>query len=103
MGDRQMLPVHSRRTSMRRVYDPAPVALDPRTPVIVGVGQTLRRPETLEGVPEPAEMMIDALRLAADDASPGARLLEAADSIRVVELLSWRYANPGALLAERLG
>lgn len=79
------------------------MALDPRTPVIVGVGQTLRRPETLEGVPEPAEMMIDALRLAADDAVPGARLLEAADSIRVVELLSWRYANPGALLAERLG
>ena len=79
------------------------MALDPRTPVIVGVGQTQRRPESLEGIPEPAEMMSDALRLAADDARGGSKLLEAADSIRVVELLSWRYANPGTLLAERLG
>ena len=79
------------------------MALDPRTPVIVGVGQMQRRPESLEGIPEPAQMMVDALRLAGDDAGPGAKLLEAADSIRVVELLSWRYANPGLLLAERLG
>ena len=79
------------------------MALDPRTPVIVGVGQTQRRPESLEGIPEPADMMIDALRLAADDAGAGSAILEQADSIRVVELLSWRYANAGALLAERLG
>src|SRR5688500_8552182 len=79
--------------------------LDPRLPVVVGVGQLLRRPEP-EDVPtlaEPADMMVEALRLAADDSGAGAKLLERADSVRVVELLSWRYANPGALVAERVG
>ncbi|HVF74406.1 MAG TPA: acetyl-CoA acetyltransferase [Acidimicrobiales bacterium] len=76
------------------------MALDPRTPVIVGVGQSVRRPtvDELEGVAEPAEMMAEVLRLAGD-----ARLLAAADSVRVVESVSWHYSNPALAVAERVG
>lgn len=81
------------------------MTLDPRLPVVVGVGQLLRHPEP-EDVPslsEPADMMVEALRQAAADSGAGDPLLAKADSVRVVELLSWRYANPAALVAERVG
>src|SRR5947209_10811827 len=70
-----------------QVASPA-MALDPRTPVVVGVGQTLRKPQTAADQPEPAEMMAEALRLAERD-SGGAGLLGRAQSVRVVDLLSW--------------
>ena len=79
------------------------MAIDPRMPVVVGVGQTLRRLETAAGASEPVDMMVEALRVAADDSGAGGRLLERADSIRVIEILSWRYPNPAALIAERVG
>src|SRR5687767_2855527 len=79
------------------------MALDPRTPVIVGVGQTLRRLESPAGASEPVDMMVEALRVAADDSGAGAALLARADSVRVIEVLSWRYANPALLVAERVG
>jgi acetyl-CoA C-acetyltransferase len=77
------------------------MALDPRTPVIVGVAQTLRRPDPADAT-DPVDMMIEALRLAADD-SRGSGLLEKADSVRVAAVLSWRYTDPGAIVARRLG
>ena len=84
--------------------------LDPRTPVIVGVGQTVRRPpETaptaaeVEASAEPVDMMVEALRAAAADSGARSDLLARADSVRVVSLLSWAYADPGALVAARLG
>jgi len=55
------------------------------------------------GAPEPVDMMVEALRLAAGDSGAGNHLLEAADSVRVVEILSWRYVNPAQLIAERVG
>ena len=79
------------------------MALDPRTPVIVGVAQTLRRPPDPATAAAPVDMMADALRVAADDSGAGPRLLGRADSVRVPALLSWRYSDPGALVAERLG
>jgi acetyl-CoA C-acetyltransferase len=79
------------------------MAIDPRTPVVVGAGQTLRRLESAAGAAEPVDMMVDALRAAADDSGAGNRVLEKADSVRVVEALSWRYANPALLIAERVG
>src|SRR5437588_4037442 len=79
------------------------MALDPRTPVIVGVAQTLRRPPDPATAVAPVDMMADALRVAADDSGAGPRLLGRADSVRVPALLSWRYSDPGALVAERLG
>jgi acetyl-CoA C-acetyltransferase len=77
------------------------VALDPRTPVVVGGGQVNQK-----GPPEearsPAALMADAARLAAEDAgAPG--LLGALESVRVVMQLSRRYADAGALVAAEVG
>jgi len=79
------------------------VPLDPRTPVIVGVGQLTRRPDDLAQAAEPAEMMADVLRRAEADAGGTRPVLPAIDSIRVVQVVSWRYGDPGAAVAERLG
>ncbi|HEX4540974.1 MAG TPA: acetyl-CoA acetyltransferase [Acidimicrobiales bacterium] len=79
---------------------------DPRAPVIVGVGQSLRRPDEasdLASFPDPATMMADALRSAGEDSGTGDRLLRAADSVRVVDTLSWHYPNPAAAIASALG
>ena len=67
----------------------------PRTPVLVGYGQVNQRDE--EPSVEPIDLMAAAARAAADP-----RVLEAVDSIRVVNILSWRYRDPGRLLAERI-
>lgn len=69
---------------------------DPRTPVLVGVGQVNQRDES-PGT-EPVDLMAAAAREAADP-----RVLAAVDSIRVVNLLSWRYRDPGLLVADRIG
>ena len=76
-------------------------SLDPRTPVLVGVGQFSNRVDRGEPVLEPVDLMVEALRRAQADA--GADVIAAADSVRVILLLSWRYRDPGALVAERLG
>lgn len=78
-------------------------ALPPRLPVIIGVGQLNRRVDHGETALAPTEMMAEALRIAAGDAGPGVGLLVGADSIRVVKTLSWRYRDPGALVAHQLG
>ncbi|MCB1013854.1 MAG: acetyl-CoA acetyltransferase [Acidimicrobiales bacterium] len=76
--------------------------VDPRTPVIVGVGQADHRGDPgAEGV-EPVELIARAARAAAAD-SGGRDPLGALDAIRVVKLLSWRYRDPGRLIAERIG
>src|SRR3954464_9389885 len=79
-----------------------PMPLDPRTPVVVGVAQSLRKPDRADGQSEPVDMMVDVLRAAADDAGAPA-LLAKAGSVRVVDLLSWGYRNAPALVAERVG
>ena len=78
------------------------MTIDHCTPVIVGVAQTQRRPDPSEAT-EPVDMMVDALRLAADDSGARRPLLERADSIQVPEVVSWPYTDPGALVASRLG
>ncbi len=80
----------------------AAVALDPRTPVIVGVGQFLWRAQGLEDAMEPIALMEQAVRNAVADAGLAA-LPPAVGSIRVINSLSWRYGDPAALLAARLG
>lgn len=77
--------------------------LDPRTPVIVGVGQLdVPAADASPEATEPVDLMGTALRAAASD-SGAASLLAAIDSIQVVAMLSWRYADPGRLVADRLG
>jgi len=91
------------------------MAVDPRTPVVVGVGQVVTPPDAgLDPAdrPEPLELMVRALRAAAEDcdgaaaggaASSGNTLIRQADSIRVVVPLGWRTVNPALLVASRLG
>jgi acetyl-CoA C-acetyltransferase len=76
--------------------------------VLAGAGQVLQPPDPgleLTGRAEPAELMARALEEAALDcgAGPGRRLLERAQSLRVMVPLSWPYVDPAALVARRLG
>ena len=91
------------------------MALDPRTPVVVGVGQVATPADAgLDPTarPEPLDLMTAALLAAAEDcdgaaaggAAPAGRtLIGRADSIRVVASLGWSTPNPARLVAARLG
>ncbi|MGH9188121.1 MAG: acetyl-CoA acetyltransferase [Acidimicrobiales bacterium] len=78
------------------------MALDPRTPVLVGAGQVNNRTDEGDPEREPVDLLAHALTRAAADAD-APKLLAAADSVRVVSILSWRYRDPGALVADRVG
>jgi acetyl-CoA C-acetyltransferase len=74
------------------------MAVDPRSPCIIGVAQETFR----DGAPEPLEMWERVARAAATDAGvPGAA--ETVDNLQVVYTQSWNYDDPAARLAERLG
>ena len=71
-------------------------------PVIVGVGQLTNRSERVADAIEPAAMMERAARTAEEDA--GTRgLLQRADSVQVVGMISWQYGDAPGVLAERIG
>jgi acetyl-CoA C-acetyltransferase len=72
-----------------------------RTPILVGVAQVLQRGDDGEPVREPLELMVDAARAAGEDARCPA-LLARADAVRVVRGM-WRYADPGRVVAQRVG
>lgn len=72
-----------------------------RCPTIVGAGQFIQRVEDPGEALEPIGVMEQALRRAAEDTGVP-RLLESLDAIYVPQGL-WRYGNPGAILAERVG
>nr|WP_194247567.1 hypothetical protein [Nocardioides zeae] len=76
--------------------------MDPRTPVLVGGGQWTVRDDERDETRSPVQMLAEAVRRAAASAGAPA-LLGAIDSVRVVGLLSWRYRDPGALVAAALG
>lgn len=76
--------------------------VDPRTPVIVGAGQCTNRVDRGDEAVEPVDLIARAAEAAAAD-SGGRHVLAAIDSIRVVKMLSWRYQDPGALVAARIG
>ena len=57
------------------------MALDPRTPVIVGVGQVVQRAEGIEDALEPLLLMVEAVRTATTDA--GLAEVPVADSVQV--------------------
>jgi acetyl-CoA C-acetyltransferase len=77
------------------------MAIDPRLPVIIGVGQVVQHAAGLEDALEPVDLMAEAARSAATDAGVGA--VPAVDSVRIVQLLSWRYRDPAKLVADALG
>lgn len=70
---------------------------DPRyIPVIVATGEMIDR----ENTQEPRTLLLESVRAAAQQA-PG--ILERVDSIDVVSIVSWRYADIGHVLARDLG
>lgn len=77
------------------------MTLDPRTPVLVGVGALTERPDDPAQACEPLEGMARAVEAAARDAGSKA-LLEKIDSIWTPRGF-WAYSDPGRLLAARFG
>ncbi len=77
--------------------------VDPRTPVLIGAGQVNQRVDKGEDALEPVDLMAEALRRAAEDSGAGPGALTGADAVHTIGLLSWRYRNPGLLVAERVG
>jgi acetyl-CoA C-acetyltransferase len=76
--------------------------LDRRAPVIVGVGQTSQRVAADLARP-PIELLADAARAADADTGAPVSLLARTDVVAVVAIGSWRYPDPGAMLARQLG
>ena len=70
------------------------MSLDPTTPVLVGYGQVNQH----DGELDPVGLMAAAAREATTDT-----VLADVDAIRVVNLLSWRYRDPGLLLGQLIG
>jgi acetyl-CoA C-acetyltransferase len=78
-------------------------ALDPRTPILVGVG-TAQRPDvadTDDAPVEPVDLMVRAALAALDDA--GGRGLAARLGSVAVPVGNWSYADPARLVAARIG
>ena len=77
------------------------MALDPRTPVIVGVAQINQHPDSAIDAVEPLALMEQVLRQAGIDAGSQS-LLGKLDAIAVVQG-AWSYPDPARLLANALG
>jgi acetyl-CoA C-acetyltransferase len=75
------------------------MAIDPRAPCIIGVGQLTVHPD--EGPsPEPLELWAAVCRAAATDS--GADVLPHVESLQIVYCQSWQYDDPPGRLAEAL-
>ena len=70
-------------------------------PVLVGISQFEQRLRDPFEAREPIDLMIDAVRAAAEDAG-NAALLHQASSVRVIRGF-WRYENPARAICEALG
>jgi acetyl-CoA C-acetyltransferase len=77
------------------------MALDPHAPVIIGVGQTLQHTDDLDEALDPSLLMCSAIGNATVDA--GLRSIPNPQSLRVVNLLTWKYGDPAYLIAQQLG
>ena len=75
--------------------------LAPNTPVIVGIGFEQQPSEDPAQCAEPWQLMVRAVRSAADDAESHA-LLAQIESISVPQGM-WEYRNPGKLVGDALG
>lgn len=76
------------------------MTVDPRTPVLIGCGQVNHRDDIDPATRsvEPVDLMAAAARQAGDP-----RVIDAVDSIRVVNVLSAHYRDPALLLGEQIG
>jgi acetyl-CoA C-acetyltransferase len=76
-------------------------ALDPRTPVIVGVGVATQQLDDPSSCLEALELMIAAARTAGDDSGSRA-ILQAVQRVAVPGG-TWQYSDPGRIIAQRIG
>lgn len=76
---------------------------DERIPVLVGAGQWSERREDPATAASPVEILATVARRAADDAGPGKALLEALDTLAVVNVSAWRMQDAPSLVAGALG
>ncbi|MBK5331873.1 MAG: hypothetical protein JJD93_07875, partial [Ilumatobacteraceae bacterium] len=74
------------------------MALDPHAPVIIGVGQTLQHTEDLDEALDPSLLMCSAIGNATVDA--GLRSIPNPQSLRVVNLLTWKYGDAAYLIGQ---
>lgn len=82
------------------------MAVHPRTPVIIGVGQITDRPApnaTYAERPEPLDLMVSALERALDDAGSRDAIRRAVDEVVAVGSFTWHPHDPALLVAQRLG
>jgi acetyl-CoA C-acetyltransferase len=80
------------------------VTLDPRTPVLVGVGQITDRPAPgarFADRPTPLSLMVDALAKAGADAR--GRVLAHLDELVAIRSFVWHPSDPARLVADALG
>jgi acetyl-CoA C-acetyltransferase len=75
--------------------------MDPRQPVLVASGQVTNKPKSPQKLTTPLDLMERACLEAFDDAG-SSKIPEAIDTVYVVNIISWTYADPPGRLAERL-
>ena len=75
--------------------------IDPRQPVLVGIGTCMQREDVLARSKEPMDLMLEAVRRAGMDAG-GAHTLSGVQSIAVPKG-RWRYRNPAGEIARNMG
>lgn len=78
------------------------MALPGNTPIIVGVGEVANKNLDPSHAVEPADLMVQAIRRAIEDASISDKELATADSISVVPPWTWAYPDLPSLLAEKV-
>lgn len=80
------------------------MTLDPHQPVLVGLGEAVRRPGD-DGPTEPAALMAEAVRAAVADAgaSNGDALLRKVGALGAVPSAAWGDGDPGRRVGELLG
>jgi acetyl-CoA C-acetyltransferase len=73
------------------------------SPLLVGGGQTIDKPDDPTAGKEPLDLLEEAARRAADDAGGGGSLLAAVDTLAVPSIVCHDYGDAPGILAERLG
>jgi acetyl-CoA C-acetyltransferase len=77
------------------------MSVDPRQPVLVGIGTCTQREDELARSREPIDLMLEAVRRAGIDAG-GAQALQGVGRIAVPKG-RWRYRNPAGEIARAIG
>ncbi len=75
--------------------------VDPRQPVLVGIGTCMQREDLLARSQEPMDLMLEAVRRAGNDAG-GAQALSGVQYVAVPKG-RWRYRNPAGEIARATG